>query len=168
MEAPHADSAILPVELPLRYLHQAARLAAGGELMLQRKNGRLPLGVLVAPVSQETAMAALPWTVSRRPVAIVLVSDPETPSGRGQQARHHRRHGANASIEYLRQDRIEATGGTGTSAATEVERAARTTLSRTGALNRSILLLPALSVMKARMSQRPDMPDRGPGEPMWP
>ncbi len=56
----------------------AADVATGGELMLRRKTGRLPLGVLVTPVSQETATAALPWTISRHPVAIVLVSDPET------------------------------------------------------------------------------------------
>jgi DNA-binding CsgD family transcriptional regulator len=56
----------------------AASITAGGEVMLRRNCGRLPLGVLVTPVSQETATAAMPWTVSRRPVAIVLISDPET------------------------------------------------------------------------------------------
>jgi DNA-binding CsgD family transcriptional regulator/GAF domain-containing protein len=56
----------------------AASIGAGGELMLRRTTGRSPLGILVTPVPPETAMAALPWTVSRRPLAIVLVTDPET------------------------------------------------------------------------------------------
>lgn len=53
-------------------------IATGGEVMLRRNSGRLPLTVLVTPVSRDTAATALPWTISRRPVAIVLVSDPET------------------------------------------------------------------------------------------
>lgn len=55
-----------------------AGIGAGGELTLRRKTGRSPLGVLVTPVPPETALAALPWTVSRRPVAIVLITDPAT------------------------------------------------------------------------------------------
>ncbi|WP_420964142.1 helix-turn-helix transcriptional regulator [Bradyrhizobium sp. B120] len=55
-----------------------AAIGAGGELALRRHTGRPPLNVLVTPVPLETAMAALPWTVSRCPVAIVLVTDPET------------------------------------------------------------------------------------------
>jgi DNA-binding CsgD family transcriptional regulator len=38
----------------------------------------LPLHVLVTPVRQETAVAAMPWTIMQRPAAIVLISDPET------------------------------------------------------------------------------------------
>ena len=55
-----------------------ANVATGGELALRRVSGRLPLGVLVTPVRQEAAMAAIPWTAARPPAAIVLVSDPET------------------------------------------------------------------------------------------
>ncbi|WP_143201906.1 helix-turn-helix transcriptional regulator [Bradyrhizobium sp. NAS96.2] len=55
-----------------------AGIGAGGELTLRRKTGGSPLGVLVTPVPPETALVALPWTVSRRPVAIVLITDPET------------------------------------------------------------------------------------------
>jgi DNA-binding CsgD family transcriptional regulator len=53
-------------------------LTTGGEVALPRTTSRLPLSALVTPISQDTAAIALPWTISRRPVAIVLVSDPET------------------------------------------------------------------------------------------
>jgi DNA-binding CsgD family transcriptional regulator len=56
----------------------ATSLTTGGDIALPRTTGRLPLNVLVTPVSREMVVAALPWTISRRPVAIVLVSDPET------------------------------------------------------------------------------------------
>ena len=52
-------------------------LTAGGELELRRKVGRLPLHVLVTPVRQDTVAAAPPWTIAQRPVAILLLSDPE-------------------------------------------------------------------------------------------
>ncbi len=55
-----------------------AGIGAGGNLKLGRKAARSPLDVLIAPAPLEAAMAALPWNVSRRPVAIVLVTDPET------------------------------------------------------------------------------------------
>jgi GAF domain-containing protein len=52
-------------------------VAAGGQISLRRQSGRLPLDILVTPVRQETAVATVPWTVTQRPVAIVLASDPE-------------------------------------------------------------------------------------------
>jgi DNA-binding CsgD family transcriptional regulator len=55
----------------------AVEAGAGGEIVLQRGSGRLPLDVLVAPIRPETATASLPWTFPQRAVAIVLVSDPE-------------------------------------------------------------------------------------------
>jgi DNA-binding CsgD family transcriptional regulator/GAF domain-containing protein len=54
-----------------------ANFATGGEITLRRQSGRLPLDVLVTPVRLETAMTAIPWTITQRPTAIVLVSDPE-------------------------------------------------------------------------------------------
>ena len=39
---------------------------------------RLPLDVLVTPLRQETAVAAIPWPIAQRPAVIVLTSDPET------------------------------------------------------------------------------------------
>jgi DNA-binding CsgD family transcriptional regulator len=56
----------------------AGEASAGGDIVLGRGAGRLPLDVLVAPIQPETAMSAIPWTFPKRPVAIVLVSDPET------------------------------------------------------------------------------------------
>jgi DNA-binding CsgD family transcriptional regulator len=50
----------------------------GGNTVLRRGAGRLPLDVLVTPIQPETAMATIPWTFPQRAVAIVLVSDPET------------------------------------------------------------------------------------------
>jgi DNA-binding CsgD family transcriptional regulator len=50
---------------------------AGGDIVLQRGVGRLPLDVLVTPIQPETAMVRIPWTFPQRAVAIVLVSDPE-------------------------------------------------------------------------------------------
>jgi DNA-binding CsgD family transcriptional regulator len=55
----------------------AVEAGAGGEIVLQRGSGRLPLDVLVSPIRPETATASLPWTFPQRAVAIVLVSDPE-------------------------------------------------------------------------------------------
>jgi DNA-binding CsgD family transcriptional regulator len=55
----------------------AVEAGAGGEIVLQRGSGRLPLDVFVAPIRPETATASLPWTFPQRAVAIVLVSDPE-------------------------------------------------------------------------------------------
>ncbi|WP_157385323.1 helix-turn-helix transcriptional regulator [Rhizobium freirei] len=57
---------------------EPASIGAGGSLTLRRKTGRSPLEVLVAPAPLEAAMAALPWSVSHRPGAIVLITDPET------------------------------------------------------------------------------------------
>jgi len=51
---------------------------AGGEILLRRGVGRLPLDAMVTPILPETAMAAIPWTFPQRAAAIVLVSDPET------------------------------------------------------------------------------------------
>jgi DNA-binding CsgD family transcriptional regulator/PAS domain-containing protein len=56
----------------------SAATGAGGEIVLRRGAGRLPLDVLVTPIQPETAMASIPWTFPQRAVAIVLVSDPET------------------------------------------------------------------------------------------
>ena len=55
-----------------------ANITTGGQASLRRPSGRLPLHALVTPVRQEMAVAAIPWTIMQRPVAIVLVSDPET------------------------------------------------------------------------------------------
>ena len=55
-----------------------ASITTGGQATLRRPSGRLPLYVLVTPVRQETAVAAMPWTIMQRPAAIVLISDPET------------------------------------------------------------------------------------------
>jgi DNA-binding CsgD family transcriptional regulator len=55
-----------------------ANITTGGQATLRRPSGRLPLHVLVTPVRQETAVAAMPWTIMQRPAAIVLISDPET------------------------------------------------------------------------------------------
>ena len=55
-----------------------ASITTGGQATLRRPSGRLPLHVLVTPVRQETAVAAMPWTIMQRPAAIVLISDPET------------------------------------------------------------------------------------------
>jgi DNA-binding CsgD family transcriptional regulator/GAF domain-containing protein len=54
-----------------------ATIAPGGEVLLRRQSGRLPLHALVTPVRNETAMIAMPWAITQPPVAIVLVSDPE-------------------------------------------------------------------------------------------
>ena len=48
---------------------------SGGDIVLRREAGRMPLGVLVSPIGPETANIL--WTFPQRPVAIVLVSDPE-------------------------------------------------------------------------------------------
>jgi DNA-binding CsgD family transcriptional regulator len=53
-------------------------IAPGGEALLRRQSGRPPLHALVTPIRQQTATVAKPWTISQRPAAIVLVSDPET------------------------------------------------------------------------------------------
>jgi DNA-binding CsgD family transcriptional regulator/GAF domain-containing protein len=53
-------------------------LTNGGEIGVRRQTGRLPLNVLVTPVRQDTAVAAIPWTVTQHPVASVLIRDPET------------------------------------------------------------------------------------------
>jgi DNA-binding CsgD family transcriptional regulator/PAS domain-containing protein len=53
-------------------------IAPGGEARLRRQSGRPPLHALVTPIPQQTAIATKPWTISQRPAAIVLVSDPET------------------------------------------------------------------------------------------
>jgi DNA-binding CsgD family transcriptional regulator len=56
----------------------SAATGAGGDMVLRRGAGRLPLDILVIPVQPETAMASIPSTFPQRAVAIVLVSDPET------------------------------------------------------------------------------------------
>jgi DNA-binding CsgD family transcriptional regulator len=48
---------------------------SGGEIALRREAGRMPLDVLVTPIGAETANTL--WTFPQRPVAILLVSDPE-------------------------------------------------------------------------------------------
>ena len=53
-------------------------IAPGGEVLLRRQSGRLPLHALVTPIRQQTVIAATPATIAQRPAAIVLVSDPET------------------------------------------------------------------------------------------
>jgi DNA-binding CsgD family transcriptional regulator len=55
-----------------------AEASSGGNTVLRRGAGRLPLDVLVTPMRPETAMATIPWTFPQRAIAIVLVSDPET------------------------------------------------------------------------------------------
>jgi DNA-binding CsgD family transcriptional regulator len=55
-----------------------AETSSGGNTVLRRGAGRLPLDVLVTPIQPETAMATIPWTFPQRVTAIVLVSDPET------------------------------------------------------------------------------------------
>jgi DNA-binding CsgD family transcriptional regulator len=56
----------------------SAATGSGGDVALPRGAGRLPLDVVVTPIQPETAMAAIPWTLPQRAVAIVLVSDPES------------------------------------------------------------------------------------------
>jgi DNA-binding CsgD family transcriptional regulator len=56
----------------------SAEIGSGGDIVLQRGAGRLPLDVLVTPIQLETAMATIPWTFPQRAVAIVLISDPES------------------------------------------------------------------------------------------
>jgi DNA-binding CsgD family transcriptional regulator len=51
---------------------------SGGEVALRRGNGRLPLDILIMPVKSETAIVHMSWTRSRRPTAVLIVSDPET------------------------------------------------------------------------------------------
>jgi len=48
----------------------------GGEVDLAR-DGRLPLHAVVMPLADESAAIHLPWIALSRPVAMVLVSDPE-------------------------------------------------------------------------------------------
>jgi DNA-binding CsgD family transcriptional regulator/PAS domain-containing protein len=55
-----------------------AETSSGGNTVLRRGAGRLPLDVLVTRIRPETAMATIPWTFPQRATAIVLVSDPET------------------------------------------------------------------------------------------
>jgi DNA-binding CsgD family transcriptional regulator len=49
----------------------------GGEMMLRRPPGRLPLQVLVTPLRRASEIAAMPCATGRQPSATVLVSDPE-------------------------------------------------------------------------------------------
>jgi DNA-binding CsgD family transcriptional regulator len=51
---------------------------SGGKVALRRGAGRLPLEILVMPIKSETAIVYLPWSRSRRPAAVLIVSDPET------------------------------------------------------------------------------------------
>ncbi|QWG21439.1 hypothetical protein KMZ93_15595 [Bradyrhizobium sediminis] len=51
---------------------------SGGEAALRRGTGRLPLDILVMPIRPETAIVYMPWSSSRRPIAVLIVSDPET------------------------------------------------------------------------------------------
>jgi len=51
---------------------------SGGEVVLRRAAGRLPLELLVMPIKPETAIVYMPWSRSRRPTAVVIVSDPES------------------------------------------------------------------------------------------
>ena len=54
-----------------------AALFSGGEVVLRRGVGRLPLELLVMPIRPETAIACMPWPRARRPTGVVIVSDPE-------------------------------------------------------------------------------------------
>lgn len=63
--------------IALRAAEVDAVAGFGGKVVLRRESGRLPLDVLVTPIRVETA-TTVPWTFPQRPVAIVLVSDPET------------------------------------------------------------------------------------------
>jgi DNA-binding CsgD family transcriptional regulator len=55
-----------------------AALFSGGEIALRQGIGRLPLGILVMPIRSETAIVHMPWSRSRRPIAMLIVSDAET------------------------------------------------------------------------------------------
>ena len=55
----------------------SATTGIGGEVTLRRASGRRPLDILVMPARHETAVATMSWAIARRPVAIVLVSDPD-------------------------------------------------------------------------------------------
>jgi DNA-binding CsgD family transcriptional regulator len=50
----------------------------GGNMVLRRGAGRLPLQALVTPMRRETAMATISWAFPQRVAAIVLVTDPKT------------------------------------------------------------------------------------------
>ena len=50
----------------------------GGNAVVRRGAGRLPLDVLVSPIKPDRAMIALPWAFPQRVGAIELVRDPET------------------------------------------------------------------------------------------
>jgi len=49
----------------------------GGELAVHRDGRRPSLNVLVAPLGGQAAIDAMPWILPQRPVAIVLIIDPE-------------------------------------------------------------------------------------------
>lgn len=51
---------------------------SGGEAALRRGAARLPLDILVMPIRPETVNVYMPWSNSRRPAAVLIVSDPET------------------------------------------------------------------------------------------
>lgn len=51
---------------------------SGGEVALRRGAGRLPLELLIMPIKPEKGIVYLPWARSRRPTAVVIVSDPES------------------------------------------------------------------------------------------
>jgi DNA-binding CsgD family transcriptional regulator len=51
---------------------------SGGEVALRRGRGRLPLDLLVMPIKPETAIVYMPWSRTRHPAAVLVVSDPET------------------------------------------------------------------------------------------
>lgn len=53
-------------------------ITTGGNVVLRRGSGRLPLDILVTPVTRQTTIAAVPSTISQRPAAILLITDAET------------------------------------------------------------------------------------------
>jgi DNA-binding CsgD family transcriptional regulator len=51
---------------------------SGGEVALRRGTERLPLDILVMPIRPETTIVHMPWSRTRHPAAVLIVSDPET------------------------------------------------------------------------------------------
>jgi DNA-binding CsgD family transcriptional regulator len=71
------DAAMLREVIASCAVAASAATGAGGDMVLRRGAGRLPLDVLVTPMRPETAMVSIPWSFPQRAAAIVLVSDPE-------------------------------------------------------------------------------------------
>jgi len=51
---------------------------SGGEVALRRGTERLPLDILVMPIRPEATIFHMPWSRTRHPAAVLIVSDPET------------------------------------------------------------------------------------------